>query len=100
MAAPPLSEFLPDGTDLPSSGALAVRIERDPDGVLRAKARDAWGWTFRGEVAETVIDGKRGWSLVLVQGETPEALRLPGEDGMRGPEGGAKPRGIGPKAGA
>ncbi len=97
MSAPPLSKFLQDGTDLPSSGAFAVRIERDPDGVLRARARDRWGWQMSGDLIETVIDGKRGWSFVLVQGETPEAFRLPGETPMREPEGASAVRGIGPK---
>ena len=95
MAAPPISTYLPEGTDLPSSGALAVRIERDPDGVLRARGRDRWGWTFAGEVVETVIDGKRGWSVVLVQGPVPEALRLPGDDAPEAER--PKPRGLAPK---
>ena len=100
MSTLPLSAYLPDGTDLPTSGAIAVRIERGDDGVLRARARDAWGWHMLGDVVEAVIDGKRGWSVVLIQGEVPEALRLPGEDEMREPEGDVPraPRGVGPRA--
>lgn len=95
MAAPPLSKFLPDGTNLPTSGAVAVRIERGADGKLRAIGRDSWGWVFSGDVVEAVIEGKRGWSLVLNQGPAPEALRLPGDDDPPGER--PKPRGLAPK---
>ncbi len=97
MSVPPLSKFLPDGATIKPSGEHAVRVEKDGDGV-RVSFRDAWGWWHIAHCAPHEIDGRKGYSGVSTQQETPEALRLPGEDGMRGPEGGAKPRGIGPKA--
>ncbi len=96
MSAPPLSKFLQDGTDLPSSGALAVRVERDGDGV-RVILRDKWGWFFIAYCGPAEIDGRRGYSGVAVQQETPEAFCLPGETPMREPEGGAAVRGLAPK---
>lgn len=94
MAAPPLSKFLPEGTELPSSGALAVRVERD-DGGVRVTLRDAWGWHLIAHCPAHEIDGRKGYSGVAVIQEVPEALRLPGDDDPPGER--PKPRGLAPK---
>lgn len=98
-AAPPLSDYLPPGTDLRPTGDIAGRIERAPDGSLVVRGRDAWGWTWTGAVVEAEIEGRRGWSFVLALGETPEAFRLPGETPMRELEAGEPraTRGKGPR---
>lgn len=97
MAVPPVSAFVPEGTELPRCGAFAVRVERDGDGV-RVTMRDHTGWWLIAHCEPAEIAGRRGYSGVARLQETPEFLRLPGEDAMREPEGGTKPRGIGPKA--
>lgn len=99
MAAPPLSKFLPEGTELPSSGALAVRIEKAPDGV-RLIARDRYGWWFIAHLTPCEIDGRPGYSGVAVQQAVPDAYALPGENEASGTAPGPKPRGIGPKVSA
>lgn len=95
MAAPPLSKFLPDDVELPSCGALAVRVERDGDGV-RVVLRDSYGWWLIAHCAAHEIDGRKGYSGVAAIQEVPEALRLPGDDDPPGER--PKPRGIGPRA--
>lgn len=94
MAAPPLSKFLPDGVELASSGDLAVRVERDGDGV-RVTLRDRWGWHWIAHCSAHEADGRKGYGGVAVQQEVPEALRLPGDDEATGER--PKPRGLGPK---
>ena len=93
MAAPPLSKFLPEGTELPSSGALSVRVERDGDGV-RVTIRDAWGWWHIAHCAAHKIDGRKGYSGVAAQQPVPAAFALPGDDDPPGER--PKPRGLVP----
>lgn len=96
MSAPPLSKFLPEGTELVSSGDLAVRVERDGDGV-RVTLRDRWGWHWIGHCSAHEVDGRKGYGGVVVQQEVPEALRLPGDDEPAAASNRPKPRGIAPK---
>ncbi len=94
MSAPPVSKFLPPGVELPACGALAVRVERDGDGV-RVILRDAYGWWHIAHCSTYEIDGRKGYSGVAVQQPVPEAFRLPGDGEPAGER--PKPRGIGPK---
>ena len=94
MAAPPLSKFLPPGVELPACGALAVRVERDGDGV-RVILRDKWGWFWIAHCELAEVDGRRGYSGIAAQQPVPEALRLPGDDDPPGER--PKPRGLAPK---
>lgn len=94
MAAPPMSKFLPEGVELASSGDLAVRVERDGDGV-RVTLRDRWGWHWIGHCPAHEVDGRKGYGGVVTQQEVPEALRLPGDDAPVTEQ--PKPRGLAPK---
>ncbi len=60
-------------------------IRQTPDG-LRGELRDEWGWAIQLSGRTAVVDGVKVLELDGVLGETPVALRLPGETAMREPE--------------
>lgn len=64
---------------------LLGRVERDPDGMLAVRLRDAWGggWTWLGAVRAEEVENVPGWSFVASLGPSPEAYRLPNENAMR-----------------
>lgn len=95
MAAPPLSKFLPEGVELASSGDLAVRVEKDGDGV-RVLLRDRHGWWWIAHCEPAEIEGRRGYSGVARQQAVPEAFRLPGEGEPNPAPERPKPRGLAP----
>lgn len=96
MAAPPMSAFLPDGGELTSSAQLAVRVERDGDGV-RVVVRDRHGWWWIAHCEPAEINGRKGYSGVAVQQAVPEAMALPGESVEYDPAPvRTKPRGLAP----
>lgn len=95
MSAPPMSAFLPGDTTLTSSAELAVRVERDGDGV-RVLMRDRHGWWWITHCEPVEIAGRRGYSGVARQQAVPEALRLPGDDEPEPAAGRPKQRGLVP----
>lgn len=93
MNAPPMSAFLPEGGDLTSSAQLAVRVERDGDGV-RVILRDRWGWFFIAHCEPAEIAGRKGYSGVAAQQPVSDTLALPGEGEVQDAAAHPKPRAL------